>query len=44
MLEALRFMSINERIEYNVCLLIFKMINVHHVCVIRLIWFSMKEH
>jgi len=27
MLEALKFMSINERIEYNVCLLIFKMIN-----------------
>jgi len=26
-LEALKFMSINERIEYNVCLLIFKMIN-----------------
>jgi len=27
MLETLKFMSINERIEYNVCLLIFKMIN-----------------
>jgi len=27
MLEALKFMSINERIEYNVCLLVFKMIN-----------------
>jgi len=26
-LEALKFMSINERIEYNVCLLVFKMIN-----------------
>lgn len=27
MLEALHFMSIEERIEYNVCLLIYKMIN-----------------
>jgi len=27
MLEALQFMSINERIEYNICLLIYKMIN-----------------
>jgi len=27
MLEALKFKSINERIEYNVCLLVFKMIN-----------------
>jgi len=27
MLEALKLMSINERIEYNVCLLSFKMIN-----------------
>jgi len=27
MLEALKFMSINERIEYNICLLVFKMIN-----------------
>jgi len=27
MLQALNFMSINERIEFNVCLLIFKMIN-----------------
>jgi len=27
MLETLKFMSINQRIEYNVCLLIFKMIN-----------------
>jgi len=27
MLEELKFMSINERIEYNVCLLIYKMIN-----------------
>jgi len=26
-LEELKFMSINERIEYNVCLLIYKMIN-----------------
>jgi len=26
-LEALKFVSINGRIEYNVCLLIFKMIN-----------------
>jgi len=27
LLEGLKFMSINERIEYNVCLLIYKMIN-----------------
>jgi len=27
LLEALKFMSTNERIKYNVCLLIFKMIN-----------------
>jgi len=26
-LEELKFMSINERIEYNVCFLIYKMIN-----------------
>jgi len=26
-LEALKFMSINERIEYNICLLIYKMSN-----------------
>jgi len=28
MLEALKCMSINERLEYNICLLIYKMINV----------------
>jgi len=34
-LEALKFLSINERIKYNICLLIFKMINVSYPSYLR---------
>jgi len=49
MLEALHFMSINERIECNVCLLIYKMINESCPSYLRdkinrFSRFSMKEH